>query len=482
MLFLSFSRTAASQIVDRATDVLGTYRDRIEINTFHGFAWRILNDFGRYYGQPHPLRVQSSAETRLDPGSPGMNYGQLMPAAQRTLAVPTVGTFYQNRYAMVICDEFQDTDDIEWSFLQSVAPTSPRILLGDINQCIYAGMKKIDPVERIRVALAQPGAHSIELPTRSYRDPTGVLPAAAHAALKREFDDPAIAAAVSGHRLVIHRAATADTVITALDVIRAERQQGKTVSIFTHTHAATTELSSTLTTAEIDHEQVGFTESAGNSLDAQYRLLLWALNRTPGARTALAVYLLSVSSGRGALAQANAIRTRSNPTFESTVRDVIRDLSQHTTPQLNLDGLFEVLNSTHRRLGFPRGEETWKSTNQHLRHAARVLEAGGSTEALAHQVERARVDTLVGFSTSRIKPVQVMNLHQTKGREADATVLLLQEDEYHGREQEPYPTASRLLYVCLTRARERAHIVVPDVVHPLWAALVNRCIEVGNGS
>lgn len=72
-----------------------------------------------------------------------------------------------------------------------------------------------------------------------------------------------------------------------------------------------------------------------------------------------------------------------------------------------------------------------------------------------------------------------MNLHQTKGREADTTVLLLQPDEFHGYEQEPYPTGSRLLYVCVTRARERAHIVLPDdtrVVHGLWAPFIRACI------
>ena len=61
---------------------------------------------------------------------------------------------------------------------------------------------------------------------------------------------------------------------------------------------------------------------------------------------------------------------------------------------------------------------------------------------------------------------------QTKGREADSTILVLQSDEYHGREQAPYPRLSRLLYVVLTRARERAYIAVPEGVHPLWSPLI----------
>ncbi|MFJ6148932.1 hypothetical protein ACIQH7_35685 [Streptomyces anulatus] len=43
-----------------------------------------------------------------------------------------------------------------------------------------------------------------------------------------------------------------------------------------------------------------------------------------------------------------------------------------------------------------------------------------------------------------------MNLHQTKGREADTTILLLADDEYYGPEGEPFSSGSRLLYVVMT--------------------------------
>jgi DNA helicase-2/ATP-dependent DNA helicase PcrA len=68
-----------------------------------------------------------------------------------------------------------------------------------------------------------------------------------------------------------------------------------------------------------------------------------------------------------------------------------------------------------------------------------------------------------------------MNLHQTKGREADTTILLLGPSEFYGYEQEPYPSGSRLLYVVMTRARQRAHLVVPNATHPLWKPLVDAC-------
>lgn len=35
-------------------------------------------------------------------------------------------------------------------------------------------------------------------------------------------------------------------------------------------------------------------------------------------------------------------------------------------------------------------------------------------------------------------------------------------------------------HVCMTRARERARVVVPDQVHQLWLPLVNACIRIAN--
>ncbi len=184
----------------------------VDVVTFHGLAWRILNNFGRFYGHPHPVRVQSAAEAGLSVAFPGITYNDLVPAAIALLQVPTIADYYERRYGTVICDrrygtvicdEFQDTSEAEWEFIQTVAPASQRILLGDPNQCIYAGMKSIDPHVRVAEAAALPGAVYLNLPALSYRDPSGVLPAAALAAMERRFDDPAIAHAISTGRIVL---------------------------------------------------------------------------------------------------------------------------------------------------------------------------------------------------------------------------------------------------------------------------------------
>jgi DNA helicase-2/ATP-dependent DNA helicase PcrA len=64
-----------------------------------------------------------------------------------------------------------------------------------------------------------------------------------------------------------------------------------------------------------------------------------------------------------------------------------------------------------------------------------------------------------------------MNFHQTKGREADAVVLVYRDGDYLADQNatEPFTTASRVLYVALTRARSAVMILLPPDPHPLVA-------------
>ncbi|MFJ2649482.1 UvrD-helicase domain-containing protein [Streptomyces sp. NPDC087420] len=71
-LFLSFSRTAVAQIIDRAAAVIGPFRPRLEVSTFHGFAWRVIRSFGPHHGYPPPLTVLSKANSLV--GGPARPY------------------------------------------------------------------------------------------------------------------------------------------------------------------------------------------------------------------------------------------------------------------------------------------------------------------------------------------------------------------------------------------------------------------------
>lgn len=471
-LFLSFSRTAVAQVLDRASSVVGRMIGRIDVVTFDGFAWRIINDFGPGYGFPPPLHIVSESESRV-PGAPaGMRYGDLIPNALSILANPVVASHYARRYSLVICDEFQDTDDEEWQFLRSVAPHARRILLGDINQCIYAEMKRIDPEERVAEALALAGALRIDLPPASHRDPSGVLPAAADAARERRFSDAALTRAVESGRLVVTRVTADDRINRVVELVQCERALGHSVSVFTHSNASTTELSDALTAANVGHEQVGLSEAYGEALNAQMAMLRYALAGTPGARRALAVFV--AANYRRNVALPGQIVARSNGAFERALEPVVEELNAAGRAR-DIGRLANAISDAYARLGTHRGQQTWTEAARRTRAAMRMLAEGKPLANVEEELAQARHRALLGDGAARPHPVQVMNLHQTKGREADTTILLLQPDEFHGYEPPPYPKLSRLLYVVLTRARKRAYMAVPNEVHGLWRPLVEAC-------
>lgn len=471
-LFLSFSRTAVAQVLDRASNVVGQLGDRINVITFDGLAWRIIKDFGASYGFPSPLHIVSESENRVPGAAAGMRYSDLIPGALSILANPAVMDHYARRYSLVICDEFQDTDDEEWQFLQAVAPNARRILLGDINQCIYAEMKSINPEERVTEALALKGALRIDLPRVSHRDPSGVLPAAAEAARERRFQDPSITQAVKCRRLVVMRVTAADQVHRVVDLVQRERALRHSVNVFTHSNASTTELSDALTTANVRHEQVGLSEAYGEALNAQLAMLCYAIDGTPGARRALAVFL--AANYRRNVSLPTLIVSRASVAFERALHPVVEELNAAGSAR-DINRLANVITGAYARLGPHRGQQTWTEAARRTRAAMSLLADGKPLANVKEELERTRHRALLGDVAVRAHPVQVMNLHQTKGREADATLLLLQRDEFHGYERPPYPKLSRLMYVVLTRARTRAYIAVPQDVHGLWQPLVAAC-------
>jgi DNA helicase-2/ATP-dependent DNA helicase PcrA len=279
-----------------------------------------------------------------------------------------------------------------------------------------------------------------------------------------------ITAATTG-RLIVSRVSDNLRHSRIVALVTDERAAAHTVSVFTHSNAATAELSDALTSASVRHEQVGLSEAFGEALNAQMAMVRYAIERVSGRR-ALAVFV--ASNYRRDTPLVAQIMERSNAAFERALGDVAADLQAAGSPP-DPARLTAVVSGAYARLGTHRGQQTWAEASRRTRVAIKRLGDGEAFDTIVADMERARHDALLGDAGLRPNPVQVMNLHQTKGREADATILLLQPDEYHGREGPPYPKLSRLLYVVLTRARRRAHIVVPSGVHPLWEPLVLTC-------
>jgi DNA helicase-2/ATP-dependent DNA helicase PcrA len=126
---------------------------------------------------------------------------------------------------------------------------------------------------------------------------------------------------------------------------------------------------------------------------------------------------------------------------------------------------------------FDRGDRTWRNAAVTLTASlAGKSTVAGRLDDVAAELARHQMGILVNHDTGAQGLIQVMNLHQTKGREVDATILCCKNDDYFGNEREPYTDNSRLLYVVLTRARQTATILLPERPHGLVAPLM-RCSE-----
>lgn len=209
VLFVTFSRTAVGQIRSRAGGVLAGIGESVEILTFHGLAYRLVSAFGRYSGHPGDPVIVGDARAKLGRGTglgdAALVYDDLLPRALQFLERPgPVGELLRSRWSLVICDEFQDTDDAEWRLLELLGQSARLVLLADPNQMIYTGFKKGVSEARLDAATSRPDCVEIVLPAGSHRDPTQVIPVAAAEIRWRRFDTAPVVRAVETGRFVVH--------------------------------------------------------------------------------------------------------------------------------------------------------------------------------------------------------------------------------------------------------------------------------------
>ncbi len=474
VLFLTFSRTAVTQILDRSHGILKDVADRVDVLTFHGFAWRLITDFGRYAGYGLAPQLRSDAESKLLSADPAvLAYSDLLPAALRIAGMPLIGDLTAHRWSLIVCDEFQDTDAQQWKLLEHLAaPGNRLLLLGDPNQMIYDKLpgRSGTGTMRLRAVFARPGAQQLKLKPASYRDPTQLLPAVAEAVRQRRFTYPALTEAIARQRL---RILTGIDENRPADVICAEiehayAQGARTVGVFMHGNEPTAALSAALTARGVDHVAIGLSESYGEALSTIAAMLAYAQGSAEWEDVLLRMAVFITSAVRSKqpprLAQMLAVGTVAGALASrlAEIRLALRDADDITTAAQVAAQSWPSLSRT--------GERAWKRASAEamllIRLCARLDDP---VRAIIQRVQGARAESFTEIDAGDTAPVQVMNLHQTKGREADAVIIAFRSSDYHGREGEPFPDASRLLYVALTRARKQITLILPTDPHALVA-------------
>lgn len=320
--------------------------------------------------------------------------------------------------------------------------------------------------QRLETALGLPGARRIDLPDVSHRDPSNVLPAAAAAIRRRDFGHDAITAALSSGRLQIRANLPLDREADEVAaVVQQLRDEGHTVGVFSHHIDATTDLPDHLTHRRIDHEIVGLPECLVAALDAQNAMVQFA-SGTAGwdlVRQRLAVFVTSSVRGKKVPDLAWMLLDRATP--PATLSRRLAEL-QKALREGGLAGAVSTAATARHGLGLPRGERHWQRATQLLqpivsRSLRRHADPQTALEHLDVAVVQHRTDLLTNAIDEPAPPVQLMGLYQTKGREADATIVVLRSSDFYGYERfEPFEVSSRLLYVVLTRARHKTIVLL----------------------
>jgi len=163
----------------------------------------------------------------------------------------------------------------------------------------------------------------------------------------------------------------------------------------------------------------------------------------------------------------------------------LRQLEARLAATSSVTEALDIVSNLPDSVGLTRGGRTWGRGTVILRAllGPRLCRAStlpvGCFEFLRQKLADEHVSLLTYSDSGDPADVQLMGLYQSKGREADATIVVLRENDYYGKEPEPMPTGSKLLYVVLTRARKKTVVLtlgstLPPLIAPLAALALIR--------
>lgn len=156
ILFLSFARATIARVAEHARSHVSTdHQDALETNTYHGFAWVLLQSHG-YLLRPHKaIRLLPPPEAasrivhipeadrpkeirRLYEEEAILGFDLFAPLAAELLSrSKRLAAIISDTYPVIIVDEFQDTNADEWAMIQALGNGSRLIALADAEQRIY---------------------------------------------------------------------------------------------------------------------------------------------------------------------------------------------------------------------------------------------------------------------------------------------------------------------------------------------------------
>jgi DNA helicase-2/ATP-dependent DNA helicase PcrA len=508
VLFLSFARATVARVAEMAVATLPReHRARLEINTYHGFAWSVLKSHaylvggnpgvslllpararGRLVGLEGAARLRRQREIFEQEGLVAFElFAPLMTEIVRGCAV--VAKAHANAYPLIIVDEFQDTNAEEWAMVQSLGERSSVIALGDPKQRIY-DFKGADP-KRFDEFVATFHPSEFDFKGENNRSPGTSITSFANDLITGEFDR-------SGYNGVTilpytgqsHRPLKSQVLAMVNRLRRANGEWSLAVLVPSNALAASVFDYMRQQVHGLPSYPAEIVVSAEGPALASHliALLLEPVVSRQMQACAFLGGLAAFNLGKADNAAQSAVKLAAS--LEKLSGQVAKDatalnrtvlgravatlLDAASGHALTGDPLVDWL--TIRRFFDASQRDELKSVGKEARHM-RLLRRGAQIEATFADcwrstgtyrdarklLDSALVEDQFAATTRPLRGVTVMTIHKAKGKEFDEVVVY--EGAYarfqHGESAESVRSARFNLHVAVTRARQGVTILTP---------------------
>lgn len=142
-LAITFTRKAAGEMKERLSKLLGEKSAGLNIHTFHSLCFAILKENYETLGLQKDFRVISKEEKSLykEDEIPEnlLEFDDLITLTLKLFNEnPDILNLYKDRFQYVSVDEYQDIDENQYELIKLLVPSDGNILaIGDPNQAIY---------------------------------------------------------------------------------------------------------------------------------------------------------------------------------------------------------------------------------------------------------------------------------------------------------------------------------------------------------
>jgi DNA helicase II / ATP-dependent DNA helicase PcrA len=518
VLFLSFSRAAVARVIEASqTQLTPSIREKLSIQTFHSFFWRILKAHGYLLNAPKSLKLLmphdelamkhefeenggnwSIERERLFHDEGRVAFDLFAPKVHELLSRSIrLKELYSSCYPLIVVDEAQDTAEDQWQCVRLLAQSTQMMCLADLDQQIYDFRPGVsaDRVNHIMAAL-QP--LRVDLAGENHRSPNSEIVMFANDVLlntprgtayrgvsrmnyraNRDFRDRAIRQAVGIAFQHARQAAQAD-----IESVAFLATWGRGVNIISRAltgdgtnripHRVMIDEASVL----LSSRMVAFMleprrPEAAELVDLTEGLELGAsVFRARGGATNLGIAqrlaASAIQSRAGTMPRRNGVAAK--------LLDVLRRLRIHQftgDPKrdwLNARGIlgdagakpFQVIAGDAEQLAaFQRGRRISAAL-------AELWQTHGVYWNARNALDAATAEDQLWSGGNDLKGIHVMTIHRAKGKEFDAAIIFDDPNSsplLFTEEAPPHPRCRKLARVGITRARHHV-LMLCDLFTP----------------